>query len=284
MDRYTLGELPDTYAVEWFNPGDTVTVSVYNLLGGASVALTSNACIEIGTTGVFRWSWDNITTKPTDYVQYLYIMDNGLTEQVGYTTFGGYPELIAPTGTSTVTITVEETDTTPIADVFVKVFSLSDQLLRTAYTDPSGQVVFNMTDGTYYVVLYKNQVNFSATESLVVSGATTDTYNGEVLTIPVPAEANICRVNAFAFVQNSTAAVPSFDGTATIIHTPFSIDNRYYEGATVKAQFNTTTGMFYWDLPYGALVKINSRVIGITNRTISVPEHAAASLNDLDIR
>jgi hypothetical protein len=288
--RYTADEASNAYAVGNFGTGDTVTVTVYKVFGGTLESLTTGACLEIGTTGVFRWAWSNLTTAPTAFSEYLYIMTNGVITQREAVLFGGYPDTIinligGAAGASVVTITVEETDTTPIPDVGMAVWNLMQTvLLRTAVTDASGQVILNLDDASYTVVLTKNQVNFDPTETLVVSGATSDTYNGEVLTIPVPATANVCRVSGFAFVQDSTGAVPSFDGKATIKNLPFNIDNIFYEGQEVLATFNATTGMFYWDLPYNAVVKLNSRVVGLANGIISVPPQAAASLNDLDIR
>jgi len=287
MYQYSISELSSGKALvrALHTTGSTVTFELYDG-AGVSVPLTSAACTEIATSGVFVFDLDNITTKPTSFENYQGFFKDGVTV-VGYieARAGGWVALIDPAGVNVVTITTEETDTTPIPDVFVKVYN-SDQtvLLRTGNTDTNGEIIFNMDDGTYVVVLYKNAVNFSPTESLVVLGPTADTYNGEVLTSPVPAAANVCRVSGFAFVQSSTGAIPSFDGTATITQLPFNIDNIFYEGQKVAATFNAGTGEFYWDLPYNAVVKLNSRNIGIANGVISVPPQAAASLNDLDIR
>lgn len=284
--RYSTSEVSSAHAKGWFNTGDTVAIEVFKV-GTGLEALTSAVCTEVGTSGVFQWAWSNLITSPTAFTEYIWVMTNTdpvPTVQVESATFGGVYDIIGGTGPSAVTIQTQEADTAPIPDVYVQVYNLSGLLLRTGTTDAAGELALNMNDGTYQVTLTKNQVNFAATEALIVSGATTDTYTGEVLTLPVPATANVCRVSGFAFVQNSTGAVPSFDGTATIKNLPFNIDNIFYEGQTVLATFNATTGQFYWDLPYNAVAKLNSRVVGFANGVISVPPQAAASLNDLDIR
>lgn len=48
-----------------FVTGRTITCAVYNGETGASIALTSNACAEIGTTGIYRFNNSNFTTPIT---------------------------------------------------------------------------------------------------------------------------------------------------------------------------------------------------------------------------
>lgn len=75
-----------------FTNGDTVTISLYKLSDSSSVTLISNSCSQISTTGVFKWASTNITTQPTAFTEYVWIMTNGTTSQYGKIVLGGYPD------------------------------------------------------------------------------------------------------------------------------------------------------------------------------------------------
>jgi hypothetical protein len=91
--RYKIDEQPTILGK--FNTGDTVTITLYDLSDESSETLTSNACNELGATGVFYWSTSNITTKPTAFIEYCWVMTNGTTSQYGKIVLGGYPDTIA---------------------------------------------------------------------------------------------------------------------------------------------------------------------------------------------
>lgn len=90
--RYSLEET--TYLLSKFNSGDTVTISLYNLSDSSEVTIDSNSCSEIGTSGVFKWSTSNITTAPTTYTEYLWIMTNTSENKYGKLVIGGVYDLI----------------------------------------------------------------------------------------------------------------------------------------------------------------------------------------------
>lgn len=77
-----------------FTTGDAVAITIYNLSDSSIVILTSSVCAEIGSTGIFKWNTDNITTQPTSFVEYLWIMGNGATTIDGIIVLGGYPDQI----------------------------------------------------------------------------------------------------------------------------------------------------------------------------------------------
>jgi hypothetical protein len=91
--RYKIDEQPTILGK--FNTGDTVTITLYDLSDESSETLTSNACNELGSTGVFYWSTSNITTQPTAFIEYCWVMTNGTTSQYGKIVLGGYPDTIA---------------------------------------------------------------------------------------------------------------------------------------------------------------------------------------------
>jgi|SRR3990172_540636 len=64
-------------AVGYFTTGGTVTISLYDPINGDVVSLSSNACPEIGTTGLYVWDTTKLTTQPSGYQEYAYKMTNG---------------------------------------------------------------------------------------------------------------------------------------------------------------------------------------------------------------
>lgn len=87
--RHTISE--NITVLGKFVTGDTVTISLYDLSDDSSVTIT-NTCAEVNTTGVFRWNTSNITTAPTVFTEYLWIMSNGTYNQYGKIVLGGFPD------------------------------------------------------------------------------------------------------------------------------------------------------------------------------------------------
>jgi hypothetical protein len=90
--RYQLSET--VYCLGKFATGKVVTIALYNLATGAAVALSSSACPEIGTTGVYRWASSNLAAQPVAYAEYLYVMTDGVETQEGKIVLGGFVERI----------------------------------------------------------------------------------------------------------------------------------------------------------------------------------------------
>ena len=72
-------------AAEWFTSGGTVTITLYDpeATSDASITLTSNACVEFGTSGLYFWDMSKIATLPSPHQEYGYIMTDGSTKQGG---------------------------------------------------------------------------------------------------------------------------------------------------------------------------------------------------------
>lgn len=80
-------------------PGATVAISVWKLSDGSTVTLSSSACTEIGSTGIFRWATSNIQTQPTVETEYVYkMLNSGLATDFHMGKFALIcPECYAPT-------------------------------------------------------------------------------------------------------------------------------------------------------------------------------------------
>ena len=71
-------------AIGYFATGSSVTIIIYDIDDeGVVVATDSDVCNEIGTTGVFIWSLDNLTVCPITYQQYGFKMTDGSVFQGG---------------------------------------------------------------------------------------------------------------------------------------------------------------------------------------------------------
>lgn len=87
--RYSLSE--GAYILGKFNIGATVTISLYKASDNSSVPLTSNACSHLAE-GVYKWNTSNITTQPTAFIEYCWVMTDGTSSQYGKVVLGGYPD------------------------------------------------------------------------------------------------------------------------------------------------------------------------------------------------
>ena len=91
--RYSIYE--NSYLLGKFDTGETVTIILYDLSDDSQIAINTNVCDEIGTTGVFKWSTTNITNYPTTFTDILYIMTDSLGNTVeGKFTIGGVIDLV----------------------------------------------------------------------------------------------------------------------------------------------------------------------------------------------
>ena len=91
--RYSVTE--NTVLLGKFVSGETVSITVYQLSTLSQETLTSSNCTEIGTTGIFTWNTTNISTYPSIYTEYLYIMTDSLGNTVeGKFVLGGIMDTI----------------------------------------------------------------------------------------------------------------------------------------------------------------------------------------------
>jgi len=280
--RNTLDEASSVVARGEFTTGDTVTISIYLNNSATAESLTSSSAIEHSTSGVFYWEFSNLTTAPSVYSDYLFILTNGITTVIGNQVFGGWPNTVdSNTGANVVTITVEEIDTTAISSVQVQLYdSTQTTVLDTKETDTSGQVVFAADDGNYIVILRKNQTTFTVPESLIVLGTTSQTYNGTPLTISNAVGAGECNVVLFSSAQDPSAFLTSLLGTATITDLPTLISEEFFPGTKVTGTYFASTGELNWILPRTAVVQFVVNDLGISE-TKTIPDVASISYSDI---
>ena len=82
--RYSIQE--STYILAVFNPGDTVTIDIYDLDTDTKV-VDGASCSEVAGTGVFKYKF---TQAITEKKEYLWIMTNGTVYKYGKIVLGGW--------------------------------------------------------------------------------------------------------------------------------------------------------------------------------------------------
>jgi hypothetical protein len=72
-------------AAAWFTSGGSVTITLYDPQAGGStpITITSAACIEVGTTGLYLWDTSKLTVFPRSYKEYVWTMTDGSTTEGG---------------------------------------------------------------------------------------------------------------------------------------------------------------------------------------------------------
>lgn len=82
--RYSVQE--STYILAVFNPGDTVTIDIYDLDTDTKV-VDGASCSEVAGTGVFKYKFTQAVTQKKEY---LWIMTNGTVYKYGKIVLGGW--------------------------------------------------------------------------------------------------------------------------------------------------------------------------------------------------
>lgn len=287
--RNILSEASQVLARAKFTTGGTITITIYLNAGGSAESLTSNAAVEQDSSGIYLWLFSNLTTAPIAYSDYLWIMTNGTPaeDQWGVERFGGWPDTVdSNVGANSVTITIEETDTTAIAGVEVQLLNVAESVvLDRKTTDASGQVVFSADNGSYKVILTKPQVTFSVSEDLTVLGTTTQTYNGTLLVIASVAGAGECEITMNVSSQRPTIPLTTLSGTAQIKVLPTLLSSVYYSGQKIEGSFDSTNKRLFFVLPQGAIVEFSiPETLGTTKVSKLIPATSTANFQDLEAR
>jgi len=258
---------------------DTVVITLYDLSDGTTETLDDNSCTEIQTTGYFKFALAGITTYPTEFTEYLYKMNSSGSERWGKVILSDLDDLA--NGAEAVTVTVLDGDSNPVVGADIQCFnSAQTVLLDRKSTDANGQVVFALDDGSYKLRCAKAQVSFTVPETLTVSGTTAKAVTAEVLTLSTPAASDVCRVFGYAYNQAGSNPLSSLKAVAKITTLPMSANSKMHVGAEVKATYEPSTGLFYFDIVQGAVCLFKCDDLGISY-TRTVPSSATARLSSI---
>ena len=184
-------------------------------------------------------------------------------------------------GINQVTITIND-GTDPLPDVDVHVYNSDNTVfMHTDTTTSLGVATFTLNDGTYKVRLQKVGVSFTVPETLTVSGDTTGTYSGTVVSIGAPVDSDVCRVYEYCFDQDGATPLASVSAKASIKKYPYDYDTKLHAIEAVDGTYNATTGLVYWDIVRESTVLFVIKELGVNERKV-IPDAATGRLSDLD--
>lgn len=191
-------------------------------------------------------------------------------------------------GANVVTITVEDdVSSSPVPAVQVQIRNSAETvLLATQETDAIGEAGFLLDDGTYKVRLRKlGSYTFTNPQTLVVSGATSVTYQGTMISPSAPPSAETCVLYGTTYdAQEQAESVEVIvelvearnftTGGAQVIKGPISAWSRVSDG--------------YWEVVLtrsseytGASVVYSVHVGGVPMGEYLIPDQANVNLADL---
>lgn len=225
------------------------------------------------TAGTKDTEIDAIKTKtdglPADTAQELTDIDNAIAA-------------IGPgSGANEVTLQVYKTATTEaLSSVSISIYSGAD-LYASGVSDVAGQFTVNLDDGTYSVRMTRVNTSFATTESLVVSGATSQTYYGSLLSIPSPAEPSNCVLYDDMRGINSGEILTDVSATIKIVSVPYDYAGFLFVGQEITMDYDNVTGRLSIEIVRGAVVEMNCPAFKIRNVRKTIPEAASARWSDL---
>ncbi len=106
--RYRSNGVETVHLVARFEPGATVSITIYDLATLLSVSLSNSTCDAIGSTGLFVWPSTRLTAQPTTYTQYAGVMQdtNGTIRSQKFVLGGAMDNLDVASSTRAVESTV----------------------------------------------------------------------------------------------------------------------------------------------------------------------------------
>ena len=282
----------DIVVSETFTAGDTVTISVIDLLTGTPLLLESSVCVD--TAGVFSWDFYNLPNNIITPSAYIYIMTNQsgikISNNVKIYPVGG---AVTPVY-STLTVQLYEYDaalsantTTVIASGYIHVYDSTGQTLITqTQASTLGLATFSLVDGDYVIKASKAGVSFIS-EAITINNTSNSTPTqivyGTLLGVPaLTTTPNTCRVYEYCFDVDSTTILPSVSSSATIVDQNTNYYGRTHSVSSEIGVYDSATGELYWDIVWGATVQFSISEVGISKKVV-IPELLTQRLTDITV-
>jgi hypothetical protein len=70
-------------AAAWFPTASTVTISLWDPISSAPIAVDSASAVEVAGAGLYVWHSDKLTVQPVGYKEYVWVMTDSITEKGG---------------------------------------------------------------------------------------------------------------------------------------------------------------------------------------------------------
>lgn len=247
----------------------TLSDQIDGISGGGGDATAANQATIIGHLEDMKGATFSETTDSLEAIR-----NRG---DVAWLTGGG------ASGSNAVEITVTDGEDVPIQEVKVEIWNSDESVLVTyGTTDAEGVVNLTANDGTYRVRMIKGGWSFT-TQNLTVDGAESVTYTGESRSVPGPASPDVCRLYEYLFLPDGSppSTLAARAATLRIYTLPFDDDAAVYSGAAIDGTYDADTGLVYWDVVQGAVVRVTIGVFGV-DLILTVPSESTARISNIE--
>ena len=184
-------------------------------------------------------------------------------------------------GSNSITINIKDQGANNVVGCNVEIWdSGNTTYYERQATNSSGNVSYNIDDGTYTVRIHKAGYVFSA-QTLVVDGDATENYTGTTIIIGTPADPDACRVYDYALQGDDETPVSTLTACCFIVSLPYDYNGSLHSGERREPDFDTDTGLFFWDIVKGATVKFHIKHFGYTNKQKVIPDEDQARLSEI---
>jgi hypothetical protein len=182
-------------------------------------------------------------------------------------------------GAQSVTIDLEETDTTPITGAQIAIYDSNNTTKITVVSDDDndGTLSASLNDGTYKLRIFRSGYSFTSPETLTVSGDGSHTINGTQVVTGTPSSPSGCVV----FCDLQDAGIVDHQSVtlqATYI-TPQANGDVIGTSRTVSATSNAS-GRVELELAQGAVVDLEIENAGVDIRLL-IPAQASYNLTSV---
>ena len=183
-------------------------------------------------------------------------------------------------GSNTVALTIKDGSGNNIVEAAIEVYdAVGTTFYEKKFSNSSGQGIFQLDDGSYTIKIHKSGFTFTDTV-IVVSGALAQAITGTALVITAPSDPTLCRIYVYVKYPNNTIPSALITGLK-VVELPEFISGIGYAGDLETGQYDSVTGLLYWDVVQGATARISVKELGIDNKKIIIPAATTAEIEDL---
>jgi hypothetical protein len=180
-------------------------------------------------------------------------------------------------GSNAVTINVKASAAN-VVDCYVEVWdSAGTSFISRTTTNSSGNVSFDLDNGTYTIKMHKAGYYF-ANQTLTVDGAESVAYTGTILTPTAPTDPSLCKVYGYYF-DPSGNTFPAIKSMVKMSVAYEAADNNYFV-ESINGTYNTTTGELSFNIVQGADAILDIPFLNIKKR-FTVPAETLYKISDI---
>jgi hypothetical protein len=180
-------------------------------------------------------------------------------------------------GSNAVTINVKASAVN-VVDCYVEVWdSAGTSFISRTTTNSSGNVSFDLDNGTYTVKMHKAGYYF-ANQTLTVDGAESVAYTGTIITPTAPTDPSLCKVYGYYF-DPSGNTFPAIKSMVKMSVAYEAADNNYFV-ESINGTYNTTTGELSFSIVQGADAVLDIPFLNIKKR-FTVPAETLYKISDI---